>query len=255
MPSNKQALNPSNVLIEFDESEHRYSSVIDGITIEYTSVTTFVKEFFPEFDAKSAAERKAKRIGVTTQELLSEWEEKRNYASKVGTRVHEVAEDVVLGRPIRNKPEDERERLLMRQTYIAASKVRADMKIFGAEKILFDPRLALAGTADLLAFDKRGILWVLDWKQNAKIDKSSKFGVNGLFPIQHVEDCNMMHYALQLSTYEYLLHKCGYVPKTTPIRRALIHLREDGYETIPVPSMAVEVRDMIIATNLDNVPF
>lgn len=256
MPSDRKALGPDNTPIEFEESTHRYFTTHskDSETV-YTSVTTLIKEFFAPFDQQAIAESTAKRTGKTVEAILAEWEAKRDYACNTGTRVHEVAEDTVLDRQIRNKPNDEHERLLMKQAWLAANKIKDSMKIFGVETIVFDLRTAIAGTIDLLAFDKQGNLWILDWKTNATIDTDDKYRKTGLAPIKHVHDCNFMHYALQLSVYHYLLHKRGYVPPTTKILHAIIHLTETEYTIMPTPDMSIEVRDMIIATHLDNVPF
>lgn len=256
MPADRTATGPSGIIINFSEEDHKYSSPMDnGTEAVYTSITTFVGQFFPEFDTDAAAKRVSARTGETVEAIIAQWDAKRDYACKVGTRVHEVAEDVVLGNTIRHSPEDEHERLLMRQAWLAGNKIKDEMTVFSAEMILFDFGTGLAGTADLLAFDNKGVLWILDWKQNARIDMESKYRSRGLAPIKHLDDCNAVHYALQLSFYEYMLRKGGYVLDGMKFNRAIIHLTETGYQVIPLKSMAIEIRDMIIASNLDNVPF
>lgn len=256
MPADKTATAPNGIVINFDEEQHEYTSTLPcGTNIAYTSITTFNKQFFPAFDSLAISKRVSEKTGESVQDILAKWEAKKNYACDVGTRVHEVAEDVVLERAIRNQPRDEHERLLMRQAWTAAKKVKSKMAIFGVEMILFDPKLQLAGTADLLAIDSKGVLWILDWKTNETIDTSSKYNSRGLYPIGHLHDCNAVHYALQLSFYEYMLRKGGYVLDGIKFNRAIIHITETGYQVIPLKSMAIEIRDMIIASNLNNVPF
>ncbi len=256
MPATRTVTSPSGVKICFDADAHRYyTPIVDDFNRDYMSVTTFVKRFFEPFNADAQAIKTAEKTGKTQEAVKAEWEASRDYACGVGTRVHEVAEDVVNGKPIRHKPKDEHERLLMKQAWLAATKVKADMRIHEAEAIVFDVGTKIAGTADLLAYDKAGSLWILDWKTNVSLDEKSRFGKTGSIPIKHIPDCNVMHYSLQLSTYEYLIRKGGYVSGRTAIKRAIIHLREDGYKVMPLESFGAEIRDMIIFYAIDNVPF
>lgn len=66
MPSCSKTVNPRNVEIVFTEDDHKYRSVVDGNTIEYTSITRFVGRCFPPFDPTgSIAERCAAKEGIS----------------------------------------------------------------------------------------------------------------------------------------------------------------------------------------------
>jgi len=255
MPSSKKATAPNGTTIEFDEATHRYfTKLANGEEVVYTSVTSMVKSFFEPFDADKIS-KQSTSTKEQQDELLAKWQAAKDRACHVGTRVHEVGEDVLLGLQPRNKPEDEHERKLMKQVWIAAMDVRKKMKIHAVEQILFDPRTGIAGTCDFMAWDTSGNFWIFDWKTSANIDSESKWKQRGIGVLAHLDDCNLVHYALQLSTYEYLVLKGGYVQVNTPVKRAIIHLTEEAYKIIPVAGLPIEVRDMIIAMNLDNVPF
>ena len=256
MPSSKKATSPSGVTIEFDEAAHRYFSTLpSGDEIVYTSVTSMVKQFFKPFDSEAVASKVSTSSGQTQAEVLAMWKQAGEYACTVGTHVHEVGEDVLLGLHPRNKPADEHERKLMKQVWIAANEVRTKMKVHSVEAILFDVGTEIAGTADFTAWDTSGNYWILDWKTNAKLSTESRYGLRGLGVLAHLDDCDLVRYGLQLSTYEYLTVKGGYVPRNTSVKRAIVHIGEDEYKIIPTTSYQLEVRDMIIAANLDNVPF
>lgn len=116
MPSCSKAKHPSGVEILFEEESHRYSSVLNGREIEYTSGTTFVHKFFPEFDPDGKIlERCALREGKTSAQLKKEWDDNRDTSCRFGTRCHEICEDVLLARKRRNEPENEKERLTFEQ--------------------------------------------------------------------------------------------------------------------------------------------
>ena len=102
MPACSKAVHPSGVEIVFTENDHRYSSVINGKELEYTSGTTFVHKFFPEFDPTGEIlRRKAAKLGKTPEALKAEWDANRDASCVFGTRVHSVCEDVLLSRTCR----------------------------------------------------------------------------------------------------------------------------------------------------------
>jgi len=164
----------------------------------YTSGTTFIHKFFPEFDPDgSILRRKALKEGKAPEELKAEWDRARDESCRFGTRVHEVCEDVVLGRTPRNEPASEKERLTFAQAEAAASLFRRGLDVLAAEKMVAAPFLPrpLAGTVDLLARSRKdGSVLVLDWKTNKSIDRENRWGRFGLDPIKHVPDTPLGHY-------------------------------------------------------------
>jgi len=102
MPSCNSAKHPSGITIDFFEDDHRYSSIVGGKEIEYTSGTTFVHKFFPEFDPTGEIlRRKAAKLGKTPEALKAEWDANRDASCIFGTKVHSVCEDTLLGRACR----------------------------------------------------------------------------------------------------------------------------------------------------------
>ena len=241
MPSCSKAKHPSGVEILFEEESHRYSSVLNGREIEYTSGTTFVHKFFPEFDPDGKIlERCALKEGKTPMQLKKEWDDNRDASCRFGTRCHEICEDVLLARKRRNEPENEKERLTFEQGAQMANAFRTQLDILAVEKIVFNPFLPrpIAGTIDLLARSRKdGSVLILDWKTNKSIDRENKWNKFGLDPISDVPDLNLYHYGLQLSLYQYLLTLGKYVPVGSKFKRAIIHLTETGHEIIQLPDM------------------
>lgn len=236
MPSNKTSTNPSGQTITFNERWHKYKSQMpDGKTIEYKSVTTLIHDFSQPFDAPAQAARVAERDGVKVEDVLKEWEDKRNYASDFGTRIHETCEDILLGNKRRNTMWSDDERPVAEHAYEVASRIKGNMKVLDVEKIVFDVEDEIAGTIDLFAEDKKGQIWIMDWKTNASIDKFNKFRKVMLPPVNNLSDCNFNHYSLQLSMYEHILKKVGYIDGGKTVKRALIHLTKDGFEFMHTP--------------------
>ena len=257
----KRATGPQGAVIFFNAKSHLYWSTCGGgphpdesLAVQYTPVTAFVSRFFPAFDEGAAAVRAAKKRNTTPEAVISEWAYIRNAAARAGTRVHEVCEDCILGNPPRHSPESESERKMFAAAWDTASKVKSSLTVLCAEQIIFHAAARIAGTVDLCARDGGGTLWILDWKTNKEIRRASPYGEAALFPVEHMPVCELSKYELQLSAYEMILRSQRYVPDGTPVRRALIHIREGGAETIECRDRSREVAEML-TEKLTSPPF
>ena len=111
--------------------------------------------------------------------------------------MHECCEDIELGRELRNKAENEIEQMRFNNAIKMAKAFRQKLDIIGVEKLVFDDRLQIAGTIDLLGKSrKNGNYLVLDWKSNASIEQDNKYNKFGLDPIRHIPDTAFYHYSL-----------------------------------------------------------
>ena len=296
MPSCSKATNPRGYTIVFDEESHTYSTelranlsstgaVVRGGSepfggfgriappadekkllgrIFYVSGTKLVNHFFPPFDPDGRiAANKARKLGITVEQLQFQWKQKAANACALGTRVHETCEDALHGPHdllgnyhFRNKPQTIHEQKLMAAGFSAVQKVKQTMNVLGVEQIVFDIDCQIAGTIDLFCRDKSdpSLYWILDWKTNEKIEFHNRFGTHGIFPIDHLEDCSATHYALQLSLYEFLLRIGNYIPHNAKVRRGIFHLTDNGPKFYELPDYAIEVRNMVIAM-LEQPPF
>lgn len=252
------------VVLRFDALSHRYFACgtgDDGCTdaAELVSVTTWVKRNFDPFDAPAIAARIAARDGRSTADVLADWEYKRNDAAERGTRVHETAEDAILDREPRHAPRDDRERAMFAAAWQAVQDMRdAGYEFIAAEFPVFSERLGLAGTIDLMARDGNGALLMLDWKTNESIDADPKYGnPHGLGACAAVPDCNLYHYAMQLATYETIIHTEGYTAE--PFRKSLLHVTTAGVTPIDLPDVGEVVARALLDYRINgeslNTPF
>lgn len=250
MPSCSKAKNPRGVEITFTEEDHKYKSFINGLQINYVSGTTFLGKFFPQFDPTGIiTARCAKKEGITVEEIKERWAAKGRESTRLGTRLHELCEDIILGRNVRNTPENIVESNRFKNGQKLATQLKHSIDVLGVEKIVFSHRLPtpIAGTIDLFGRSKKdGSYLILDWKTNKEIEKDNKYKKFCLAPIQHIPDTSLHHYALQLSLYQYLLKFEGYVEKDAKFKMALLHVTENAAETIIVPDYTNEIKDLII---------
>lgn len=247
MPSCSTAKNPRDITITFTEEDHKYSSIINDEEITYISGTTFISKFFSPFDPTGIITKKcAQKRGLTVEALKQEWKEKADKSCVYGTKIHETMEDCLLGRTKRNKPIDLKEKLAMKNAERLSAKLLTKLEILGIEKIIFDERLKLAGTIDLLARAKKdGKIYILDHKTNGYIDVENKYNKFGLPPIKHIPDTNFWHYTIQLNLYQYILKESGYIDKNEKIGMCLFHITENGVKTYTCDDRQKEISDMI----------
>lgn len=112
-----------------------------------------------------------------------------------------------------------------------------------------DGRLRIAGQIDLLVKKGNSIICA-DWKTNKKIDMKSFFNtksktsVKMKYPLNNLDDCNFNHYALQLSTYAWMLQKIN--PEFEIEDLILVHFDHSNNMTVyHVPYLKDEVIKML----------
>lgn len=241
MPSDTVKITPNGETLSFNETYHTYRLG----KVLCTSVTKFVDRFFEPFDAARISKETAERRGVTQQEILNEWQEIRVR----GTHIHETCEDVIKGRDgFRFSPSTDLESKFFECAKTTAAKVKDRMESFVPEMAMADGMYNLAGTTDLVGKLKNPKASgethiILDWKTNGKLSWDSFGGKMGRGPCANVPDSNLWHYALQVSTYEYILKNNDYVPPDTKFVRVIVHFRYDPIEK-KVSSKFYEMPDM-----------
>ena len=112
-----------------------------------------------------------------------------------------------------------------------------------------DGKLRIAGQIDLLV--KKGNKIIIgDWKTNKKIETKSFFNnktktsAKMKFPLNNLDDCNYYHYALQLSTYAWMIQKLN--PEFEIEDLVLVHFDHDDNMTVyHLPYLKEEVVKML----------
>jgi hypothetical protein len=185
---------------------HRY--IVKGQ--EFKPVSTQLKNFYTPFD-KSIAKWVAKREGLTTNQVLEQWEIKAHNARNKGTRVHSFAELYGLGIAEREAAAHIQEKAVI-QWY---DNMPEDYYPIAFEQLLYWEEEKIAGTCDLILYHKpTGSLILADWKTN-ETDLFYVYDHRYLLPpFEDIEDCQYTKYELQLSYYRAMLKLAGF--KTGP---------------------------------------
>ena len=192
-----------------------------------------------------------KELNKVQQEILDEWARINKESCERGTKIHAKLENSFykVGSNITLKKFGIGGKFECKKDY---SDLDLEYGIYPEYLIYYDnPKLDLhiAGQIDLLIKDGYDLI-IGDWKTNAKIDQkgfynaSTKSTKKMKYPLTNIEDCNLWHYYLQLSTYAWMLQK---INSDFNIKRLFIyHFDHEGNETLyEVPYLKDDVEKML----------
>lgn len=250
-------------MIYYNDEKHIYYNQDREI---YDSPSKILKRYKQAFNTKEASERYAAKNGETPEFWVKKWREKKETAIDRGHRIHnekqEESNEAGIEK-IGNKVQRVQNAELINLTdlYMLPDGVYNEMNIWNHGR-------KIAGRPDKISIETLNNIRyasIFDYKTNGSIDKVSYQYKNGnykslLGPVSHIMDSNWNHYALQLSTYQWILEAAGFVPG----RRELIHIQHPvefivGYiqppDTIyPIPYMKPEVLNIIEDYNKHRIP-
>ena len=253
--------------ILFREKDHSYIDVQTGEKL--LSMTTFVAEFKQNVDweekakaylLKRGTEKAIKDLATkqkkTTQEIeeciagreltheiiLEFWENNKNRAASEGTAEHAVREN-------KWKELEDAGHAVYTNMLVNGEKYSKDLSNLPvgvhSELIIYHPDYKIVGQSDEPILFSNRVLDINDYKTNDKLDFKSFYNYHTGYqmmvePINHIHDCNVMHYALQLSGYAYLMECHGYT-----IRDLTIEHTKDGNKKHKLPYLRDEIIVML----------
>jgi len=200
---NKLKIDKQQDHIAYNDEYHVYWNI--NTLEQYTSVTTFVKQFEHEVDWDSIKKAISKRDGISVEEIEKKWEKEKVDGCEYGSHYHEFEEHTIMANggltfeshffPFLDKlPEEPVERGVL------------------VEQIVYSDKLKLAGQADIILLSQFAS-HILDHKTNKKlkfkahVDFYTRLPQYMKAPLGHLECCNFTHYMLQLNLYHIMLRK------------------------------------------------
>ncbi len=193
--------------ISFDEGPHIYT--IDGIS-NFKSVTTWNHSHFPHFNAPKIIQKMMKSpkwpeseyYGMTSKEIQAKWRKNGKEAAIAGTKMHYDIECFYNNESVENNSTE--------FNYFKSfhDKIGKTMIPYRTEWMIYDKKLQLAGSIDMIYKDKEDdSLIIYDWKRCKEIKKTNNFETATTECIEHLPNSNFWHYSLQLNTYKAILEK------------------------------------------------
>lgn len=221
-------------MLAFDEATHSYT--YDGR--ELVSVTTFLGRFFEVFDGPGVARKvvanpKSKYFGRDPDAVVADWEARGQEARDLGTLLHANIQQYLREGDVRGERSDQ------------FPHFEAFLRTKYWRPLLVEERVhclesGLAGTVDAVFEDQDGRVVICDWKRARKMKRGNRWQ-RAKPPIEHLDDCDLAKYSLQLSLYRHLLrHRL----RDRDVRLVLVNFT-DRYEEIPIRDHGEEVEAML----------
>lgn len=199
-------------MVKFQEKGHRYFTLDDK---ELLSVSAFFKEFEEQKNWNEIAEKNARNLkkykGIikTPQEILKDWENKRNKGTEAGTIIHKIKENELLAK--------KGEVRIMESDHDGDYKYALDVSQLESgtvypELMVYDLDTGICGQSDEVEITVDDYIIVRDHKTDKSIEWnafSSQYTEPEMLlgPLSHLENCNANVYSIKMSMYMYLIWK------------------------------------------------
>lgn len=232
----------NNDPIDFCEESHTYHHQVTGK--QYISVSKFIELFSEKFNREGISYAVAKKAGVSQEEVLSDWDKKRDDSIDHGNRIHNALEKYERSTVIDADNND-----LAPMIKSVTSLYTGYYRIYQEQRLRNDEYL-ICGTADKLmqcTSSSKSVISLADYKTNQRkgIQYKSDYNKYLLGPLSHLQDCNFVKYSLQLSIYAYM------ASSLTGLKIQDLHIlyipadNYMNYQKIPVSYMKSDVINML----------
>lgn len=202
--------------IQFTSATHKYESV-DNPEKKWLSVTKVISLFKSEFDkqavaAKVAKNKKSKWYGLSAEEIITIWDKENKRAIDLGSWYHDQREsELLMCDTIKRSGIDLPIIKPIEQDGIKLSPDQTLAPGIYPEHLVYLKSAGICGQADRVEVVGNH-LNVYDYKTNKEIKTKGFTNWQGITdtlknPLNHLDNCNFNHYALQLSLYMYMMLK------------------------------------------------
>lgn len=238
--------------VHFDEPTHIYT--VKGETAGYISVTKFLHEFFPHFDAEGTIRKmmrspnwpNSKWFGMTAEQIKAAWDANGKEASGAGTAMHLAIEQFLNG-AAHLIPAEILETAEWKYFQNFWNEHGHDLVPFRTEWEVWSEEYRLTGSIDMIFYRKSDDSYVVyDWKRSKQIKTTNEFGGKAFYPLDHLPDCNYWHYTLQLNVYRWFL-ETYYGLKISDMYLIILHPDNKNYRRMQLNRLDDEVAEMMNA--------
>lgn len=186
---------------------------------ELISATKFIGRFKPEFQTQVIAEQYAKKRGLNVDDVIAQWDLKRDVSTVKGSALHNYAENWWNNKEFPYDPTiaiKEFGHDIIRESYEKCEKIfrnfyedsRINLIPVKMELVVGDEDYGIGGMVDCLFFNKKSNkLEIWDYKTNKEISTKNDYGKTFNEPISHLDVCEINTYSLQLSLYKHIIQK------------------------------------------------
>ena len=220
------------------------------------STTGLFGQYEQKFDSDTISQMVANKRGISQQEVLEEWRIENLHSTIKGSLIHEFAQSLWEGKEYKfdysNIPKEiDLDRLksdiekLIPQAINFYNDYKDMYELIGCEIYLGDEDYDECGATDQMMLNKyTNEIALIDYKTNKKIEYESYNHKKMLIPLHKFEDCNYIHYSLQLSDYKFKFEKNTKL-KVDETFIVYFNVNADNYEIIEPLNMEKEVEEIL----------
>ena len=233
---------------KFFEEDHHYEYKGKRVGI---SVTRLIEEYTQPFNTEEVAQKVALKNNKTIDEILNEWSLKNSNACLKGQISHDNVQNMWSGinslYDIKSTPEVLQNSLqtIFKQELNFYNDFRNKFKHLAYEFVIGSEEYDIASAIDHLFINLlTGGLVMIDYKTNTDIHKGEKFAKYMQWPLNHLKDTKLNHYAMQLSIYKFILEKYTGL-KLEDMFIVWFSEENENYEIIEAPYLEKEVKKIL----------
>lgn len=233
--------------VKFYADDHKYISIDEREPIDWISVTRLIHFFKEPFDTVKMADacskgKNPKYNKMKPEDIIALWASENKRAVNLGSWYHDQRERDLLA--CNTITREGRELQIVNPLMDGLVKLAPDQQLVEGiypEHLVYLKSVGICGQADRIEIVNDRID-VYDYKTNKEIKMESFVGKNGkskklLGPLSHLDECNYNEYALQLSTYMYIIQKHNFNLNPGKIQLDHVefeidHLDKNGYPVV-----------------------
>lgn len=227
------------------------------------STTGLISQYENEFDADAISQMVANKRGISQEQVLEEWRIENLHSTIKGSLIHEFAQSLWEGKEYKfdysNIPEEiDLDRLksdiekLIPQAINFYNDYKDMYELIGCEIYLGDEDYDECGATDQMMLNKyTNEIALIDYKTNKKIEYGNYNHKKMLIPLHKFEDCNYIHYSLQLSDYKFKFEKNTNL-KVNETFIVYFNVNANNYEIIEPLNMEKEVKEILSIRRVKN---
>jgi PD-(D/E)XK nuclease superfamily len=201
----------------FKAKDHSYTSIDPNDKTEWISVTTLISQFKVPFDAKaqavkSAKNKRSKWFGMEPDDILKAWDNESNRSTTLGSWYHNQREEDL--NALETITREGVPLQIIQPIILDDIKQAPDQRLMPGiypEHFMYLKSAGICGQADRVEIVNEKV-HIYDYKTNKEIKTQGFKNWEGIVermlpPLQHMDNCHLIHYSLQMSLYMYMILK------------------------------------------------
>jgi len=245
--------------ITFYDDKHSYK--IDGQPSAKVSVTGLVNTVKEPFDEEKWSKIKAKEMGISPEEMKLLWKKNNQMATYQGSTLHNYIDNFYQNK-VKPYNRNLAEAILGQTLHEMMYKnlkvlVKQFMNFYNDKKDYILPvknefvvgdleDTRICGMLDMLAYNTQTEKYeIYDFKTNKRFSLVSEFEKKLQYPVQHLDECELSIYALQLSLYKIFIQKYAKI-EIDKLKVVWFSVNNENYKIIELDFLQNECLSLMV---------